>query len=189
MKKFSVLVAVFLALMASTVFAASSPAVQRAEIDKLHDQTLARLYAKYPDAERVLQETYAYATLSNSGVKILLFGSAHGRGEAINNETGEKVYLHMEEISAGLGIGATEYDMVFLIANKEAWDSFIVGKTRFGASAEASASDGYVGGTIEGAEYVASGIWVYQMTTKGLSLEATLNGIKIHADKKLNADR
>lgn len=186
MKKISVLVAVFLALMASTVFAASSPAVQRAEIDRLHDKTLARLYEKYPEAERVIDECYAYATLSNSGVKVLLFGSAHGRGEAINNETGEKVYLHMEEVSAGLGIGATEYDLVFLIADKEAWDSFIVGKVRFGASAQAAASDGFTGDAIEGAEYVARGVWVYQMTKKGLSLEATLSGIKIHADKKLN---
>lgn len=186
MKKISVLVAVFLALMASTVFAASAVERQRAEIDRLHDKTLERLYEKYPAAERVLQESYAYATLSNSGVKILLFGSAHGRGEAINNETGEKIYLRMGEISAGLGIGATEYDLVFLIADKEAWDSFIIGKTRFGASAEAAASDGSVGGVVEGAEYVAKGVWVYQMTTKGLSLEATLNGIKIYADKKLN---
>ena len=187
MKKFSVLLATVLILITSTVFAAkATPAEQRAEIDKLHDQTLTRLYEKYPAAERVLRECYAYATLSNSGIKLGIFGSAHGRGEAINNDTGEKVYLRMKEISAGLGLGATEYDLVFLIANKEAWDSFIIGKTRFGASAEASASDDNVGGAVEGAEYVAEGVWVYQMTKKGLSLEATLNGIKIYADKKLN---
>ncbi len=187
MKKISVLIAAVLVLITSTVFAAKgTPAEQRAEIDNLQAQTLARLYEKYPAAERVLRECYAYATLSNSGVKVLIFGNAHGRGAAINNETGEKVYLRMKEISAGLGIGATEYDLVFVLEDKEAWDSFIVGKTRFGTQAQASASDGSAGGTIEDADFVAKGVWVYQMTKKGLSLEATLSGIKIYADKKLN---
>ena len=124
--------------------------------------------------------------ISNSGVKILLFGTSHGRGLAYNNQTGETVYLKMKEIEAGLGLGAKEYDLIFLINTKAAWDSFIIGKTRFGAGADATANDGVKGGSVEGAEYVAEGVWVYQMTKKGLSLEATLKGTKIYADKELN---
>lgn len=186
MKKiFTALTLLLCMVTASTVFAASA-AEQRAQIDELHDKTLQKLYAKYPHAERVINACYAYATLSNSGVKVLFVGSGHGRGEAINNQTGEKVYLHMDELSAGLGIGATEYNLIFLINTREAWDKFISGETRFGASAEASIDDGVSGGTIEGAEYVAPGVWAFKMTTKGLALEATLDGIKIYADKKLN---
>ena len=186
MKKFFAMLTVLLCMVtASTVFAASV-AEQRAQIDELHEKTLQKLYAKYPHAQRVINECYAYATLSNTGIKIGLFGEAHGRGEAINNQTGEKVYLHMEELSAGLGLGAKEYDLIFLINTREAWDKFINGETRFGASAEASVDDGVSGGTLEGAEYVAPGVWAFQMTTKGLALEATLDGIKIYADKKLN---
>lgn len=186
MKKFFTVLTVLLCMVtASTVFAASA-AEQRAQIDELHEKTLQKLYAKYPHAQRVINECYAYATLSNSGVKVLFVGSSHGRGEAINNQTGEKVYLHMEELSAGLGLGAKEYDLIFLINTREAWDNFIIGETRFGASAEAAADDGVNGGVIEGAEYVAPGVWVFQMTTKGLALEATLKGTKIYADKKLN---
>ena len=185
MKKIFTLAAVFLALMASTVFAASAEE-QRAEIERLHDKALDRLYVNYPSAEKVIHECYAYATLSNTGVKILLFGNAHGRGVAVNQETGERVYLHMDEISAGIGLGATEYDLVFVIANEEAWNAFIAGKTRFGMSASASATDGVAGGAVEGANVVANGIWLYQMTKKGVSLEATISGMKIYADKNLN---
>lgn len=188
MRKIFTLAAVFFALMASTVFAASAEE-QRAAIEQLHDKALDRLYLKYPAAERVLRECYSYATLSNSGIKYGIFGSAHGRGVAVNQETGERVYLHMEELSAGIGIGATEYDLVFIIANKDAWDSFIAGKTRFSMGAQASATDGSAGGAIEDATVVARGIWMYQMTKKGVSLEATISGMKIYADKKLNADR
>ena len=188
MRKFFTLATLLLCLLTvTTAFAASnSVAEQRRQVDELHDRTLEKLYAKYPHAQRVINECYAYATLSNSGVKILFVGSSHGRGLAINNQTGERVYLRMKELSAGLGLGAKEYNLIFLINTREAWDNFIVGKTRFGASAEASADDGVSGGSIEGAEYVAPGVWVFQMTTKGLALEATLKGTKIYKDKDLN---
>ena len=186
MKNFFAALTVLLCLVtASTAFAASA-AEQRAQINELHDKTLAKLYEKYPHARRVINQCYAYATLSNSGVKVLFVGSSHGRGVAINRQTGERVYLRMKELSAGLGLGAKEYDLIFLLNTRDAWDNFIIGKTRFGASAEASADDGVSGGTIEGAEYVAPGVWVFQMTTKGLALDATLKGTKIYADKKLN---
>ena len=186
MKKFFALTLMLCMLIAATAFAADSVAEKRRQVDELSAKTLQKLYAKYPHAQRVINECYAYATLSNSGVKVLFIGSSHGRGVAINNQTGEKVYLRMKELSAGLGIGAKEYNLIFLLNTPEAWENFIVGKTRFGASAEASADDGVSGGTIEGAEYVAPGVWVFQMTTKGLALEATLKGTKIYKDKKLN---
>lgn len=187
MKKFfaALVVTLLLTVTATTTFAASA-AEERRQIDELSQKTLAKLYAKYPHAERVINKCYAWATLSNSGVKVLFVGSSHGRGLAVNNQTGERVYLRMKELSAGLGIGAKEYNLIFLINTRDAWDNFIIGKTRFGASAEASADDGYSGGTIEGADYVAPGVWVFQMTTKGLELDATLNGIKIYKDKELN---
>ena len=188
MKKFFAALTILLCLLTATAFAASkdSAAEQRKQIDELSDKTLAKLYEKYPHARRVINECYAWATLSNSGVKVLFIGSSHGRGIACNNRTGEKVYLRMKELSAGLGLGAKEYNLIFLLNTRDAWENFIAGKTRFGASAEASADDGVSGGTIEGAEYVAPGVWLFQMTTKGLALEATLKGTKIYKDKKLN---
>ncbi len=185
MKKIFTALTLLLCLFTTTAFAASV-AEQRAQINELHDKTLARLYEKYPHARRVISQCYAYATLSNSGVKVLFIGSSHGRGLAVNNQTGERVYLRMKELSAGLGLGAKEYNLIFLLNTRDAWENFIIGKTRFGVSAEASADDGISGGTIEGAEYVAPGVWVFQMTTKGLALDATLKGTKIYKDKKLN---
>ena len=186
MKKiFTALMMVMILFTTSTALA-ESPAQQRREIDELSRKTLNLLYEKYPHAERVINNCYAWATLSNSGVKVLFVGSSHGRGVAVNNYTGERVYLHMKELSAGLGLGAKEYNLIFIINTRDAWNNFIVGKTRFGASAEAAAYDGYSGGKIEGADYVAPGVWVFQMTTKGLALEATLKGTKIYADENLN---
>lgn len=184
----AILLSALMLMVSSTALAKSDETIeqQRNEVRQLSAATLERLYQKYPNAERVINECYAYATMSNSGVKVLFLGSARGRGLAINNETGEEVFMKMREVSGGLGLGAKEYDLVFVFEDKDAWDSFIVGKTRFGGSAEASASDGVSGGSFEGADFAAKGTWVYQMTKKGLTLEATLKGTKFFKDKTLN---
>ena len=181
--------ALLICLMSATAFAATSPdkiAKQRAEIDTLSVQALKRLYNKVPSAQNVIKNCYAYATLSNTGIKLGLLGDAHGRGLAINNDTGEKVYMRMKEMGIGLGLGVKEYDLIFVIGTEKAWNAFIAGDLKFASSAEASASDGQAGGAIEGASIAANGIWVYQITKKGLALDASIKGTKIYADKKLN---
>lgn len=177
-----------LCLMTATAFAANPEKIQkeRTEIEELSTKALQNLYEKVPSAERVIENCYAYATLSNTGMKLGIFGDAHGRGVAVNNETGERVYMRMKEMGIGFGLGVKEYDLVFVIGTEEAWKSFISGDVKFAGSAEAAASDGEAGGAIEGASISADGIWVYQMTKKGLALDASIKGTKIYADKDLN---
>ncbi len=184
-----ILAVLVLCLMTATAFAANPDKVQkeRTKIDELSVRALQNLYAKVPSAERVIENSYAYATLSNTGMKLGLFGDAHGRGLAVNNETGERLYMRMKEMGIGLGLGVKEYDLIFVIGTEEAWNSFISGEVKFASSAEASASDGEAGGAVEGASIAAKGIWVYQMTKKGLALDASIKGTKIYPDKKLNA--
>lgn len=181
--------ALLVGLMTATSFAATTQEKidkERTEIDNLSEKALHTLYEKVPSAQNVINNCYAYATLSNTGMKLGLFGSAHGRGLAVNNTTGEKVYMRMQEMGVGLGLGVKEYDLIFVIGTEKAWNAFIAGDIKFASSAEASASDGQAGDAIEGASIAANGIWVYQMTKKGLSLEASIKGTKIYADKKLN---
>ena len=176
-------------LMSATTFAATGPDKidkQRAEIDTLSEKALHRLYEKIPSAQNVIKNCYAYATLSNTGIKLGILGDAHGRGLAVNNTTGEKVYMRMKEMGIGLGLGVKEYDLIFVIGTEKAWNSFISGDLKFASSADASASDGQSGGAIDGASIAANGVWVYQITKKGLALEASIKGTKIYADKKLN---
>ena len=170
----------------ATVSAKGTLEEQRNEIREMSKATLEKVYEKYPSAQRVISECYGYATLSNSDVKLLFISTGRGRGVAVNNVTGEEVFMKMKEVGVGLGAGAKEFDLVFVFANEYAWSNFISGKTKLGGKADATATDGVSGGAIEGADVVSRGIWVYQMTTKGLSLEATLNGIKYYQDKKLN---
>lgn len=168
-----------LCLMTATALAADVNKVEkeRGEIQELSAKALRGLYEKDPAAKGVIENSYAYATLSNTGIKLGLFGDAHGRGLAVNNATGEKVYMRMKEM--GLGLGVKEYDLIFVISTEEAWKSFISGDIKFASSAEASASDGVTGDSMAGASIAGKGIWVYQITKKGLALEASIKGTKI----------
>ena len=171
MKKATWIMAVLMmCLMTATAFAANPEKIQKeqTEIEELSEKALQNLYAKVPSAERVIENCYAYATLSNTGMKLGIFGDAHGRGLAINNETGERLYMRMKEMGLGLGLGVKEYDLIFVIGT------------------EAAASDGVTGDSIEGASIAAKGVWVYQITKKGLTLDASIKGTKIYPDKKLN---
>ena len=145
-KMFTLLMAALLVcLMTATSFAATSQEKidkERAEIDNLSVKALHNLYEKVPSAENVINNCYAYATLSNTGMKLGLFGDAHGRGLAVNNTTGEKVYMRMKELGLGIGLGIKEYDLIFVIGTEQAWKAFISGDIKFASSADASASDG-----------------------------------------------
>lgn len=190
MKKMAtcMMTALVLCLMTGAVLAANADKVvkERAEIDELSAKALENLYEKVPSAERVIENCYAYATLSNTGIKLGILGDAHGRGLAVNNETGECLYMRMKEMGVGLGLGVKEYDLIFVIGTETAWNSFISGDIKFASAAEAAAGDGVTGDSIEGASIAANGVWVYQVTKKGLTLDASIKGTKIYPDKKLN---
>ena len=175
-----------LLLGAASVFAASLDE-QREEIREKNAQVLESLYEEIPSAQSAVENNYGYAILHNTGVKVLLFGSAHGRGLAVNNETGEEVFLRMQEGQAGLGIGVKEYALIFVFETPEAWEGFVRSSGwKASGSATAAANDGVKGGSLEGAALAADGVWVYQLTTKGLALELSIKGTRIYPDKSLN---
>lgn len=170
----------------AVTFAKSSPDQQRAELNEMRGKVLERMYQKYPGSRYAVQNSYAYCTISASGVKWGFFGDDHGRGVAVNNYTGQKIYVKMKEVSLGLNFGAKEYDLLFVIQNQTAWERFISGNIKFGTEVSAQASDGVNGDTFADATIVANGVWVYQLDKKGLAVELTLKGARITPYKTLN---
>ena len=186
MKSFLVKVLTCLTLIStltfSTAFASNNLAAKKAEAQNKATETLQKLYEKKPNAKRVTANSAGYAVFSNTGYRLGLLGSGHGRGVAFNNETGEKIYMRMNEYNVGLGLGVKEYAVIFVFPNQNAWTNFTNKKWEYGGQADASATDGVKGGSVEGAVYAGNGIWVYQMTTKGLTLEMNLKGTNYYRD-------
>ena len=187
-KRFIQLMLFALVLMtASTVFAAKkTPEELRAELNDMSVQVIERVSKKYPSAKNAVKSAYAYCTISASSIKWGFHGDDHGRGVAVNNETGERIYMKMKEVSLGVNFGAKEYDLLFVITSKEAWDRFVSGNIKFSSEVSAQASDGVTGGTFADATIIANGVWVYQLDKKGLAVELSFKGARISPFRTLN---
>ena len=175
-----------LAMMSLTVASAASVQEQRTETREKVQATLQQLYAKQPKAKEAVARAEGYAVFANTGYKLGIIGSSHGRGMAINNETGEEIFMRMKEYQVGLGLGAKEYAVVFVFGNQDGWHSFVDKGWSFGGQATAAATDNVNGGSLEGSFQVAPNIWMYQLTTKGLAAEIAVKGTNYYRDKKLN---
>ena len=174
--------------MASAAFAATVQEQQRETRQKVAE-TLNKLYERKPSAQMALNNAEGYAVFASSGIKLGILGDSHGRGLAHNNKTGEDIFMRMKEFQVGLGVGAKEYALVFAFVDRAAWNKFTSSKWSYGGQADVAANDGINGGAFEGAVQAEPGIFVYQMTTKGLAVELSLKGTNYYRDKKLNGER
>ncbi len=76
--------------------------------------------------------------------------------------------------------------MVFVFETPDKLDSFVNQGGEFGGQTTAAATSGDKGAAMQGALAVSPGVWMYQLTDKGLALEATVKGIKYWKDADLN---
>lgn len=162
---------------------------QRQDILKSSSEVLTKLYGTQPEAKKTVEGAYGYATFTNVGVKILFAGSGTGRGVAVSNKTGQKTFMNMAELQAGLGIGVKKFSLVWVFANEKAFNDFVNSGWEIGGQASAAAKAGDKGGAYQGAMQIAEGIWLYQMTDAGLAVELTAKGTKYYKDNDLNSGK
>jgi len=172
-------------LMAATSNA-KTKAQKQAAVRQRADQTLARLYKARPSARASIKAAAGYAAFSNFGMKILIAGGGKGSGLAFDNATKKTTYMKMLEVQAGLGMGVKKFSTVFVFETKDAMTRFIDTGWEFGGQATAAAKTGDSGGAYQGAVSVMPGVWMYQLTEKGLALELTGKGTKYYKDDDLN---
>jgi lipid-binding SYLF domain-containing protein len=184
-----------LALIAAALFCALAVAAHAADDKKKKEQnevrqmaqdSLQRLYKADPKAKAAVKGAAGYAVFSNLGVKILLAGSGKGQGIAVNNKSKNETFMKMLELQAGLGFGVKKFRVVFVFDNEKALNSFVNSGWEFGGQSTAAAKTGDKGGAMAGAVSVSDGVWMYQLTDKGLALEITAKGTKYYKDNDLN---
>ncbi|HMI39156.1 MAG TPA: YSC84-related protein, partial [Nitrospiraceae bacterium] len=145
-----------------------------------------KLYQSRPSAKATIKAAAGYAAFSNFGMKILLAGGGKGQGLAFDNRTQKVTYMKMMELQAGLGMGVKKFRTIFVFETKGAMDDFVNNGWEFGGQATAAAKSGSKGGSYQGAVQVREGVWMYQLTDKGLALELTGKGTKYYKDDDLN---
>ena len=166
--------------------AAEDKAQKQKDINKMAQATLQQLYKAQPKAKPGVAKAYGYAAFSNTGVKILLAGSGNGQGVAVNNHTKHETFMKMLQVQAGLGMGVTKFRVVFVFDTEPAFNGFVNSGWEFGGQSTAAAKTGEKGGAMAGAASVAEGVWMYQLTEKGLALDISATGTKYYKDDDLN---
>jgi len=183
MKSIAKVLIAMLLMMTLTVPAASaapSKDEQREHIRDITQVTMDKLYSLQPEARSHVEKAAGYAAFGNWGVKIMVFGSAQGKGMAVNNVTKKETFMNMIEKSAGLGIGATTYNVVFVFATEDALNDFTNNGWQFGGEVKAEATDSVTGESYQGATTVSPGVWMYYLSDKGISLSVTAKGAKFY---------
>jgi lipid-binding SYLF domain-containing protein len=179
------------ALLVAVIFALSSaqagPEEKRAEVRASAASVLAQLYEAQPSAQRAVEGAAGgHAVFSNFGLKIFVAGGGTGKGLAVNHRTGHETFMKMVEVQAGLGFGAKKFGVVFVFETEDALKTFVESGWEFGGQAAAAAKYGEKGAALEGAISVSPGVWMYQITDKGLAAELVVKGTKYLKDGDLN---
>ncbi|MEG1969210.1 MAG: hypothetical protein RR101_03705 [Burkholderiaceae bacterium] len=166
--------------------AQNDKAAGRKELDELVSTTLKDLYRLQPGARRRISRSAGYAVFSNFGLRIFLFGSGSGEGMAVDRRSGRRTAMKLMELQAGLGLGIKKFRLVWVFDKRADFNAFVNSGWELGGQASAVAKTGDTGGAIEGALSVKPGVWLYQLTDDGLSLELAVKGSKYYKDDSLN---
>jgi lipid-binding SYLF domain-containing protein len=159
---------------------------EQKEIRKMAHDTLHRLYKADPPAKAAVAGAAGYAVFSNMGVKILVAGSGKGQGIAVNNKSKSETFMKMLELQAGLGFGVKKFRVIFVFDNEKALNSFVNSGWEFGGQSTVAAKAGDKGVAMAGAVSVSDGVWMYQLTDKGVAVEITAKSTKYYKDDDLN---
>jgi lipid-binding SYLF domain-containing protein len=174
------------ALAAPVAGFAESKEKKQQEVRKAAKNALSAVYKAQPSAKKAVESAAGYAAFSNFGMKILVAGSGTGKGMAVNNQTKAMTYMKMFEVQAGFGFGVKKFSLVWVFETEEALKQFVDSGWEIGAQATAAATTGEKGKAYQGAVAIAPGVWLYQVTDKGLALELTAKGTKYYKDADLN---
>ena len=159
---------------------------QRASIRDMANQTLDQVYQQYPDAQSKIQSAAGYAVFSDSGLKFMYGGGAHGKGVAVNNATKQATYMEMVEVQPGFGFGAEKFRIVFLFETQPAFDQFVTSGWELGANAMAAAKSGGQGEGGQMSVTVSPGVTMYQLSEEGGIVGVSITAAKYYKDASLN---
>ena len=154
---------------------------KRAKINEVAQETLQKLFAENSKAKALYDEAIGWAVFDNTKVALGISGGG-GNGVAVSKETGKHTYMKMGTVGVGFGLGVNSYQVVFLFQDEVTLRNFI--EKGWQADAGATASAGKSAAEVK--TNFVNGLAIYQLTDKGLMLNADIAGTKYKLNDKLN---
>lgn len=163
-----------------------SPEQKRISINRMHDDTLARLYQERPTARDVVGSAFGYAVFSNINAQYLIVGGGGGYGVAVEKASGHKTYMKMAQVDLGLGLGVQDVRVIFVFHSARSFMNFVNRGWEFGAQADAAAKARDKGYAATGEVSIDAETSMYTMSEAGLMAKVNLAGTKYWRDDSLN---
>ena len=154
---------------------------KRAKINEVAQDTLQRLFKENPKAKELYDRAIGWAVFDNTKVAFGVSGGG-GNGVAVSKETGKHAYMKMGTVGVGFGLGVNSYQVVFLFQDDITLSNFIEKGWQADAGATASAGKN----AADAKTNFVNGLAIYQLTDKGLMLNADIAGTKYKLNDKLN---
>ena len=154
---------------------------KRVKIDEVAKETLDKLFAENAKAKSLYDESVGWAVFDNTKVAFGL-SCGGGNGVAVSKTSGKKAYMKMGTGGIGLGLGVNKYQVVFLFQDEQTLKNFIDKGWQADAGATASAGKE----AAEAKTNFTNGLAIYQLTEKGLMLNADIAGTKYWLNDNLN---
>ncbi|MGE6158480.1 hypothetical protein ACPCT8_14250 [Aeromonas media] len=182
---------IFIILLLVGCAKGDNPAEQRNNIQQMRQQTLSTLYGQNPNIRQEVARSKGYAVFNNVNNNLLVLSAGSGYGVLRDNRNGRDTYMKMATAGMGIGMGIKKFQAVIIFNETAALDRFIT--TGFDASAQAdlaakSADDGK-GVVSEAANADFQKVKMYQLTEKGVAVQATMQGYKYWPDDELNGTK
>jgi lipid-binding SYLF domain-containing protein len=174
------------AACATTQLSPSDKAEQQDSLRNMANQALTHLYRNNPAAQGAVMNAAGYAVFSDFGFKLIYAGGAKGKGIAVNNATRQEIFMKMMELQPGYGLGADKFWLIFVFETPAAFNNFVNSGWEAGANLMMAAKSKTAGGAFAGAVTVSEGVYMYQITQKGLMVGVSITGAKYSRDEELN---
>jgi lipid-binding SYLF domain-containing protein len=187
--KYLIMLAALLVALAPTPAPAASVGAQISAIHDMEDNALTRLYRESPATRDEIRQAVGYAVFSSGEIAVLWVSAGFGHGVAHDNTDGKETFMKMARAGVGVGLGAKDFNTIFVFNNREAYNSFVTTGLDLSGTADAAAKSGTSGAAVSGAANIMAGVRVYQLTNTGLLAQAMLQGTKYWRDDELSGEK
>lgn len=161
---------------------------RRDQIRAMRDETLARLFKEKPKLQDEIASAAGYAVFDSNQTNIVLLVTGKGSGIVFDNESKEETFMKMARLGTGPGIGRKKFKQVLVFKSRGLLEQFVSVGADISASADAvvKPSAEFGGVVLNGVASLNPGLKVYQITERGILLQANWGGIGYLPDKELN---
>jgi len=168
------------------LMAVAGPDEDRKEAQEMRQKVLTKLYEEKPNAKSIVEGSKGYAVFSSLGVNLFVVSTARGSGILHDNRSDKDIYMNMASAGGGIGLGVKDFGVVFAFNDEKALDDFLNSGWDFSAQADATVETNQDSEGTEAAATVVPGVEIFQITDKGIAVQATLQGTKYWKDDDLN---